>query len=150
MKEIILPEHEDMKGTWICHACGGIMVPCTETNKFHLNETAVRVSGIKAYKCETCGEIVYNSGEAKLIENTLLLNCPGAIKMSRAKMIEFIKEHPFVNITHPLFSNEEYIYLGDDGRVWDEGGHLFEAWHGWPDGIRYRKGGLWEEGWKVK
>lgn len=40
--------------------------------------------------------------------------------MTRTEMIEFIKENPYVHITHDLFSTDEYIYSDIDGLVWDE------------------------------
>lgn len=74
--------------------------------------------------------------------------------MNRNEMIVFIKESPFARVTHPLFSADEYIYCGFDGRVYDENGYLFEDWYSegpgrWA-GIRERVGGYWEEDWKVK
>ena len=46
--------------------------------------------------------------------------------MNYNEMIEFILSHPFVAISHTLFDDCEYIYLGKDGRVYDENGYLFE------------------------
>lgn len=70
-KEITLPDHEDMKGTRICPTCEGMMVPCTDSSMFSLKTAEVTISGIKAYKCEKCSEVVYTSDEAKLIEGAL-------------------------------------------------------------------------------
>ena len=75
--------------------------------------------------------------------------------MTRNEMIEFIKENPFVNITHPLFAHDEYIFSMESGNVYDEAGYLFEDWYspndctGW-NGIRMRTGGKWEDGWYIK
>lgn len=76
--------------------------------------------------------------------------------MTRTEMIEFIKENPYVHITHDLFSTDEYIYSDIDGLVWDEKGYLFENWDSVTDmwsgnnGIRMRIGGSWENGWHIK
>ena len=76
--------------------------------------------------------------------------------MTRTEMIAFIKENPYVHITHNLFSADEYIYADIDGLVWDENGYLFENWDSVTDvwsgnnGIRMRTGGKWEDGWYIK
>ena len=76
--------------------------------------------------------------------------------MTRTEMIEFIKQNPYVHITHDLFSADEYIYSDIDGLVWDENGYLFENWDSVTDmwsgnnGIRMRTGGKWEDGWNIK
>lgn len=70
--------------------------------------------------------------------------------MTREEMIEFIKANPGVKITHELFDDYEYIYLGEDGNVYDENDYLFEDWHSpMHNGIRLRIGGNWEYGWSV-
>lgn len=69
--------------------------------------------------------------------------------MTRSEMIEFIKENPYVHITHPLFADDEFIYLDTDGIVRDENGYVFEN-GGNINGIRMRTGGMWENGWSIK
>lgn len=75
--------------------------------------------------------------------------------MSRTEMITFIKENPNVHISHPLFTQDEYIFSAENGNVYDENGNLFEDWYspnnctGW-NGIRMRTGGKWEDDWYVK
>lgn len=71
--------------------------------------------------------------------------------MTRDEMIAFISEHPNVKITHPLFGSEEYLIGKEDGNVYDEKGYLFEDWHSdRNNGLRMRKGDIWEKGWMVK
>lgn len=74
--------------------------------------------------------------------------------MSRDEMIDFIKKHPNVKITHEMFADFEYILQRDDGKVYNEEGNLFEdqySAHGvGRDGIRTRVGRCWETGWSVK
>lgn len=69
--------------------------------------------------------------------------------MTRNEMIEFLKENPHIHITHPLFADDEYIYLDTDGIVRDENGYVFENGDN-VDGIRMRTGGMWETGWSIK
>lgn len=73
--------------------------------------------------------------------------------MKRAEMIMFLKAHPNVKITHPLFDSDEYIYSSEDGCVYDERGSLFADWTNtrWSrDGIRCRTGEQWSDGWEIK
>ena len=76
--------------------------------------------------------------------------------MTRSEMIAFIKENPYVHITHTGFADDEYIYADHAGFVWDENGYLFENWDSetnkWSgaNGIRLRQGDGWETGWYVK
>lgn len=76
--------------------------------------------------------------------------------MTRNEMIKFIKENPYVHITHSFFDADEYIYSDIDGLVWDENGYLFEDWSSVTDnwsgnnGIRMRYGGDWEMYWQIK
>ena len=75
--------------------------------------------------------------------------------MTRTEMIEFIKTHPYVFITHPAFADNEYIYSDENGIVWDESGTMFENWDSvhWytgVNGIRFRFGGMWETDWQIK
>lgn len=74
--------------------------------------------------------------------------------MERNFMIELIKENPGIEITHSFFGDDEYIYQKEDGKIYDENGYLFEDWYseglGQHNGIRIRKGGEWEFGWRLK
>ncbi len=76
--------------------------------------------------------------------------------MTRSEMIAFIKENPYVHISHAGFADDEYIYADRTGFVWDENGYLFENWDSetnkWSgaNGIRLRQGGSWETGWYIK
>ena len=60
--------------------------------------------------------------------------------MIRAEMIDFVRENPFVKITHKLFLKDEYIY-GNGIHIYEEHDYLFD------EGIRMRSGGAWESGW---
>lgn len=70
--------------------------------------------------------------------------------MTRSEMINFLKENPYVKVTHSLFGSDEYIYSKEDGKVYEENGYLFEDWHSlYHDGLRMRTGGEWEDGWSL-
>lgn len=70
--------------------------------------------------------------------------------MTKSEIIEYIQENHYKRITHYLFAEEEYLYMADDGCVYDEDGYLFEDWFsGAHCGIRVRTGDHWENGWSV-
>lgn len=76
--------------------------------------------------------------------------------MTRSEMIEFIKKNPHINISHPLFTDDEFIYSDANGIVYDENGYIFENWDNSVDkwsgnnGIRMRVGDSWENNWYIK
>ncbi len=73
--------------------------------------------------------------------------------MSRSDVIVFMQENPNVKIKHILFSDGEYIYQKEDGKIYDENGYLFEDWYsdgvGQHNGLRLRNSGEWSTGWTV-
>ncbi len=71
--------------------------------------------------------------------------------ISRIDMMAALTSRPGTKISHHLFSPEEYIYLANDGRVYDENDYLFDDWdsHAYC-GLRMRSGGAWETGWYIK
>lgn len=72
-KEILLPEHESAVGTRVCHVCHGVMNPSAHEHTFNLPRRGakVKVSGIQAYQCAACGEIVYSHEEVGRIESAI-------------------------------------------------------------------------------
>jgi YgiT-type zinc finger domain-containing protein len=54
----------------ICHVCGAKMDYTEEyETTFNVKDEYVFIDRIRAYICPNCGEIVYNSDEARRIEN---------------------------------------------------------------------------------
>jgi len=52
----------------ICDECGNKMQLTTIDQEFHFNGKNIVLKGLNAYKCEECGEIVFEREEAKMIE----------------------------------------------------------------------------------
>lgn len=70
--------------------------------------------------------------------------------ISRVHMIAALTSQPGAKISHQYFAPGEYIYLGDDGNVYDENGYLFEDWSSFSAcGLRMRQGSNWETGWYI-
>lgn len=70
--------------------------------------------------------------------------------ISRIEMMVALTSKPHVKISHQFFTADEYIYLGDDGKVYDENDYLFEDWTSHAHcGLRMRAGGNWEHGWYI-
>lgn len=69
---ITLPERNlDDMGDGGCYNCDGIMKPCLITSEFEVKGRTVKIHNVRAWKCVDCGEIIYDSNEAKLIEEVL-------------------------------------------------------------------------------
>lgn len=58
-----------MESYKICHNCNGKMHPSVIDYEFHFNGKSIVLKGLNAYKCDDCGEIVFDREEAKMIEN---------------------------------------------------------------------------------
>lgn len=73
--------------------------------------------------------------------------------MTYGEMVDFIRENPGVAVTHRLFDDHEFIFMAENGNVYDEQGYLFEDWD-WSsharNGIRIREHGPWKTDWSVK
>lgn len=70
--------------------------------------------------------------------------------MTRTEMIGFLRENPFVKVTHKLFMKDEYLYSKGDGCIYEEHDYLFEDWSSErSNGMRMRSGGAWETGWSL-
>lgn len=54
----------------ICQECGSVMEPCgvSETFRPH-GRNEIKLNGIKAYRCISCGEIVYSDREVRKMES---------------------------------------------------------------------------------
>ena len=71
--------------------------------------------------------------------------------LSRDEIIAYMQANHFARVRHKLFDKNEYLYMADDGFIYDENGYLFENWQDpfrW-DGMSIRWGGAWEQGWSV-
>lgn len=80
MKQIILPAHPDMVGTRICPHCDGYMKPCTTSMTYQLKEGEFHLCNIKAFRCTACGEEVFTTAEARLIEEALRPHMQGKVR----------------------------------------------------------------------
>lgn len=70
--------------------------------------------------------------------------------MTKSDIIAFLQQHPYVKITHNLFTKNEYIYSREDGCVYDENDRLFEDWHSvFYCGLRLRTADEWNRGWTL-
>ena len=69
--EVVLPEHEHSKKSFICYNCKAHMMPCTGSEIYFVDEKKIRVSNIKMYRCPECKEVVYSATEAGRIEEAV-------------------------------------------------------------------------------
>ena len=52
----------------ICHRCSGIMHPCKIFKTYNTNGKDITIDNINAFKCDKCGEIVFDGEEIKRLE----------------------------------------------------------------------------------
>lgn len=70
-ERIILPEHEvDLSGLY-CYECEELMRPWVGDSNYYVNGIRFSVWNIQGCKCPSCGNIVYSSDEAGLIERSI-------------------------------------------------------------------------------
>ena len=101
-----------MKGAThkICVECGEQMTLKTISRTFNIRGKEIEIRGIEAYVCDKCGEIVYTSAEAKMIERVI-----GAVNESPQEEISTL------NLTETAeylrVSNQTVYYMIKDGRI---------------------------------
>ena len=101
-----------MKGAMhkICVECGEQMTLKTISRTFNIKGKEIEIRGIEAYVCEECGEIIYTSAEAKMIEKVI-----GAINESRKEEVSAL------NLTETAeflrVSNQTVYNMIKDGRI---------------------------------
>lgn len=54
-----------------CENCGGKMLPQLMTKTFMFHGKEIAIKGIEGYKCEKCGEEVYDAKEIRMIDNLI-------------------------------------------------------------------------------
>lgn len=92
----------------ICDQCGEKMLPQMMSQIFNVAGKEIEIRGIKVYKCEKCGEEVYDAKEMRMID----------------KLIHAIDEKPAIDILN-LDETAEYLRVSNqtiynmikDGRI---------------------------------
>ncbi len=52
----------------VCDECNGKMYPTIIDQEFHLNGKNIVLKGLNAYRCQDCGEVVFERAEVKMIQ----------------------------------------------------------------------------------
>lgn len=61
-----------------CHECSSVMEPCKISKTFRpCGKNEVKLNGLKAYRCISCGEIVYLDREVRKMESFVKGFCAG-------------------------------------------------------------------------
>ena len=55
----------------VCDQCQGKMLPQTMSQTFHFNGKEIEIKGIKGYRCENCGNEVYEAKEIQTIDKII-------------------------------------------------------------------------------
>lgn len=52
----------------LCHECNGIMRPYKMSKTYIVNGKYITVNNINAFKCDKCGEIIFDGDEVERLE----------------------------------------------------------------------------------
>lgn len=52
----------------LCHECNGIMRPYKMSKTYIVNGKYITVDNINAFKCDKCGEIIFDGDEVERLE----------------------------------------------------------------------------------
>ena len=55
----------------VCDHCHGKMLPQTMSQTFQFNGKEIEIKGIKGYRCENCGNEVYEAKEIRMIDKII-------------------------------------------------------------------------------
>lgn len=55
----------------ICHKCGGKMPSVIVSESFKAHEKELILKGLNAYRCKSCGEIIFPAEEIKKIDKVV-------------------------------------------------------------------------------
>ena len=55
----------------VCELCNGKMLPQLMTRSFMFHDKEIVIKGIEGYKCEKCGEEVYDAKEIRMIDKLI-------------------------------------------------------------------------------
>ena len=81
-----------------CDKCGGKMLPQTMSQVFKVGGKEIEIRGIKIFRCENCGEQVYDAKEMRMID----------------KLIHAMDDKPAVDILN-LEETAEYLRVSNWG-----------------------------------
>ena len=92
----------------VCDHCHGKMLPQTMSQTFQFNGKEIEIKGIKGYRCENCGNEVYEAKEIRMID----------------KIIRAMNDKPAVDILnldetadYLRVSNQTIYNMIKDGRI---------------------------------
>ena len=92
----------------VCDHCHGKMLPQTMSQTFRFNGKEIEIKGIQGYRCESCGNEVYEAKEIRMID----------------KIIRAMNEKPAVDILnldetadYLRVSNQTVYNMIKDGRI---------------------------------
>ena len=55
----------------VCDHCHGKMLPQTMSHTFRFNGKEIEIKGIKGYRCENCGNEIYEAKEIQMIDKII-------------------------------------------------------------------------------
>ena len=93
-----------------CFACGGRMEPCVTSESFTFHGKEIEIKGISAYRCAECGEELYTSEEAKMIEN--IMHALSTVDVPKIDVLNLQETAQYLRV-----SNQTVYNMIRDGRI---------------------------------
>jgi len=101
-----------MKGTdtRACYVCGGTMKLSTSSTTINLLGKEIEIKGIQTYRCAECGEEVYTSQEAEMVER--IAQAISKIEVPKIDVLNLEETARYLRV-----SNQTVYNMIRDGRI---------------------------------
>lgn len=98
------------KDTRACYVCGGTMVRTTSSTTIPLLGKEIEIKGIETYRCTECGEEVYTSQEAEMVER--MVHAIKNIEVPKIDVLNLEETARYLRV-----SNQTVYNMIRDGRI---------------------------------
>ena len=98
------------KDTRACFVCGGTMVRAISSTTISLLGKEIEIKGIETYRCTECGEEVYTSQEAEMIER--MVHAIKNIEVPKIDVLNLEETARYLRV-----SNQTVYNMIRDGRI---------------------------------
>lgn len=98
------------KDTRACYVCGGMMALTTSSTTINLLGKEIEIKGIETYRCVECGEEVYTTQEAKMIER--IVQALSKIDVPKIDVLNLEETAQYLRV-----SNQTVYNMIRDGRI---------------------------------
>lgn len=94
----------------VCYACGGVMEPAISSETFRFQGKEIEIKGIESFRCTNCGEEIFTSREAKMIER--IMQALSKIEVPQIDVLNLEETAKYLRV-----SNQTVYNMIRDGRI---------------------------------